>query len=541
MTDTTAFTLQTGQSCHADRTSPRVTGEDGYVAPMAALLLIPLMIFAALAVDVGSWYIRADQAQKAADAAALAGTVWLPDQAKATEVAIDTAARNGFRDPTWTAVHGGTANATVNVPGLTADESLIVSISVDSPSYFGSVVLDSITIRREAAAKVINPIRMGNPSNGLGTGNLDPSELGVPPDGIWLGLNGWCSDHQNGDPISVEHYGAYVAGGSRFYCGSSYVGLNPTYDPNGYDFVVDVPPGAGPVALEIFEPGLCTDADATDLLYSASEGSNGGPPIRARVYANDDTARYHEDNLTGTPVADITYTTSDCTGGSGAGGRWYTIHTVPSGSAAEGRWYIRINAIPGTSYTNMNMFSLRARPTADTLLCSSMTDATCPELYAKDWLPLWRPNFGGAAAGQVAEFFLASVSDEYAGKTIEISLFDAGEGMDNIQFLSPDGVEQPFEQRLANCSVGLICGDTVNWPETSATGNDTCSGVPCLDVTGSVFQDMWTVLTVDLPADYTCSPNCWWKVRYTPVSGGIVSDRTTWAVRVIGDPVRLTE
>ncbi|MBV9953087.1 MAG: hypothetical protein JO291_14135, partial [Acidimicrobiia bacterium] len=40
---------------------------------MTALLLIPLLAFAGLAVDVGSWYARGQQLQRAADAAALAG------------------------------------------------------------------------------------------------------------------------------------------------------------------------------------------------------------------------------------------------------------------------------------------------------------------------------------------------------------------------------------------------------------------------------------------------------------------------------------
>ncbi|MEM7341430.1 MAG: pilus assembly protein TadG-related protein [Actinomycetota bacterium] len=531
----------------SERPHTAVTGADarpydaGYVMPMTALLLLPLMLFAAFATDVGAWYVRAEQAQRAADAAALAGTVFLPDQLAATDAALDAAARNGFRDPAWVAINGGTANATVTVPGFSTDGGLIVEIETETPSYFGAVVLSSVEIERKSVASVNPPIRMGNPTNGMGTGNLDSSELGTTPDGMWLGFNGWCSDHQNGDPISVEHYGAWFAGGSTFSCGGPYTGLNPTYDPDGYDFIVDVPAGTGGVALEVFEPGLCTDADTSDLLYSANEGSNGGPPLRFRVYANDNTELYHEDNLSTTPVADVTYSTSDCTGGTGAGGRWYTIHTIGSGSSDVGRWYLQANAVPGTSYSNANFFALRARPLTDTQLCSSMTSSSCPELYAKDWLPVWRPSFGGAAIGPV-QFFLADISDEYAGKTVEVKLFDAGEGMDNIQFKDPAGDSAAFEFRLANCSVGLICVNNTQWPEeTTMTANDSCGSNPCLDVTGARFQDMWAVLEIELPADYSCGADCWWTVEYNPVSGGFVSDRTTWAVRVIGDPVHLTE
>ncbi|MEM9134974.1 MAG: pilus assembly protein TadG-related protein [Actinomycetota bacterium] len=526
-----------------DRADVGSEGERGYVAPMAALLLIPLMIFAALAVDVGAWYVRADQTQKAADAAALAGTVWLPDQARALEVARDVAARNGFRDPAWVAVNGGVANAAVSVPGISGSNGLIVEIDTTTPSYFGSVVLDQINISRRAVAEVSSPVRLGNPSNALGTGNLDSSELGVTPDGVWLSLNGWCQDHQQGDPISVGFFGAALAGGTIWdSCNTANQGANPTYDPDGYTFIVDVPAGAGQVELEVFEPGLCTDADTSDLFYSANDNYWRGPQLNFRVFANDATELYHADNLASTPVVETLYATTDCTGGNGPGGRWYPLHTIPAGSSNEGRWYIQANVRALSTETNLNSFALRARPTADTQLCSSMLSATCPEIYGLDYLSVFRPNFGsGTFVGQPAEFFLADISDEYAGKSVQITMFDPGEGMDNVQFLDPAGAEVDFDFRLANCSAGQMCSNNTAWPETSAGSNDDCSGVPCLDVTSSRFQDQWIIMTVDLPATYSCGGNCWWKVRYTPSSGAVVTDRTTWSVKIIGDPVHLTE
>ena len=517
--------------------------EAGYVIPLTALLLVPMLIFAAFATDVGAWYVRADQAQRTADAAALAGTVWLPDTVKATEVARDVAARNGFRDPAWVALHGGTANAVVDVPGLTADGGLRVDVMVDTPSYFGAVVLDSVAIERRAVAAAVPPVQMGNPSNGLGTGNLDSSELGIPPDGVWLSLNGWCQDHQQGDPFSVGRYGAIQAGGLHWdTCNAPSLGPNPTLDTDGYTFIVDVPPGAGQVNLEVFEPGLCTDSNTGDLLYSANDNYWGGPRLNFRVFANDNTLLYHDDNLATTPVAQTLYSLNDCTGGAGAGGRWYPLYNIPAGASFEGRWYIQANVRQNVNEFNLNSFAIRARPSGDTQLCSSMIDATCPELYAREWLSLFRPSFGaGAGAGQPAEFFLANISDSHAGKTVEIRMFDPGEGMDNVQFLDPAGNEVDFEFRLSNCSVGLICSNNAVWPETTDSANDSCGGLPCLDVTANRFQDQWITITSTLAGGYTCNSNCWWKVRYTPRTGVSVTDRTTWSVRVIGGPVHLVE
>ena len=65
---------------------------------MSALLILPLLAFAGFATDVGSWYAQASRMQRAADAAALAGVVWLPDATQAETVALDVAERNGFAD-----------------------------------------------------------------------------------------------------------------------------------------------------------------------------------------------------------------------------------------------------------------------------------------------------------------------------------------------------------------------------------------------------------------------------------------------------------
>src|SRR5690349_18516080 len=74
----------------------RLRGEKGYALVLAALMLLPLLAFAGFATDVGAWYARANRMQRAADAASLAGVVWMPDLAQARTVALATAQRNGF-------------------------------------------------------------------------------------------------------------------------------------------------------------------------------------------------------------------------------------------------------------------------------------------------------------------------------------------------------------------------------------------------------------------------------------------------------------
>ena len=68
----------------------------GFVLVFFALAIVTLLGIAALVVDYGYWSLRADQIQRAADAAALAGVAYMPDINNATTVAETTAADNGI-------------------------------------------------------------------------------------------------------------------------------------------------------------------------------------------------------------------------------------------------------------------------------------------------------------------------------------------------------------------------------------------------------------------------------------------------------------
>ena len=77
-------------------TRTRFRGEKGIAVIMTALCLLPLMAFAAFGVDLASFYSRASYLQKSADAAALAGTVWMPNLTKARQIACDSLLNNNI-------------------------------------------------------------------------------------------------------------------------------------------------------------------------------------------------------------------------------------------------------------------------------------------------------------------------------------------------------------------------------------------------------------------------------------------------------------
>ena len=75
----------------------RRDGEHGVVAVWVALTMVVLLGFAGWAVDFSRWNDERAHMQKAADAAALAGAVYLPDDpAGAVAAATSIAAKNGY-------------------------------------------------------------------------------------------------------------------------------------------------------------------------------------------------------------------------------------------------------------------------------------------------------------------------------------------------------------------------------------------------------------------------------------------------------------
>ena len=69
-------------------------GEGGYVLVMMAIMSVLLMLFAGYSVDVGNWNVHRNETQTAAEAAALGGVAFLPDdfplaQLTAQQVAVN--------------------------------------------------------------------------------------------------------------------------------------------------------------------------------------------------------------------------------------------------------------------------------------------------------------------------------------------------------------------------------------------------------------------------------------------------------------------
>jgi hypothetical protein len=72
--------------------------------------------------------------------------------------------------------------------------------------------------------------------------------------------------------------------------------------------------------------------------------------------------------------------------------------------------------------------------------------------------------------------------------------------------------------------------------------DDGGSGVPTqeLDVTNIKFNGNLVNITYELTGYSPPADNNWWKIRYK-TGGSAPTDRTTWSVNVVGDPVHLIQ
>jgi len=529
--------------------------EGGYVMAMTALLLIPLLIFAAFAVDVGAWYVEAQQIQQAADAASLAGVVWMPDETKAREVAIEVAAINGYVDEAGDFDDPGVQVRVVRV----GNQQLRVDIRAPGELYFGSVIenFENPQLHRFAVAEYILPVPLGNPTSALGTA-VDTGYGQV--DNFWLTGNPECEIRANGDFIGARAGVGGCDGGNSL----------DNYRPEGHTFVVDVPAAGnyvlqarmtcfvqnrgGTPANPLWEwvPGVgwqqrtaYPGGSTQDYRWRTNETS---APTRFQLYPRDDTPLDNSDNVTNfSPVVNTLNRPSDTICGSPVNGYngtgepgalnfwrtsladggdpapWVTIGDV----SAAGRHVLQVKNM-GTAQFIWNKYSLRVVPISQAgsnaaWSCSRVgpsASATCPNLYAVDFMTVSTAgsmyNDGeipNDPAGLDVELYLAEVDDIHAGKRLEITMFDPADGIEIVRVLDPSGTPVDLTWESIDVEEYGYTVPTGSYAYSSdfALTTQQCGGTSCitenrngedsLSSTQYNFQDRTVRMYVELPTD----------------------------------------
>jgi Flp pilus assembly protein TadG len=523
----------------------------GQIVVVFALMLVVIIGLVGIAIDATYAWREALRVQRAADAASLAGVVYMPgDFTTATSTANNAAGKNGFP---------ASGITTVNVIRPSDPRELDVSITTQTPTFFSRIFgINSFSVTRLSKAVYVTPVPMGSPLAYYGVYQLCPvtgtctSELTTTQSGGSTGV-----------PTSSQgFFGAIEGEGSNRSTGDAFATyynnkptLNSQYSSDGYRYNI-VAAAAGTVY--IYDPIFCATANKASGGGHAGAGDHWlGPndptpvstyfilwdtlntPLAPAVWTKsaeldelnqnyiDKSATYGSTTLTdyadqGSPSGAI-----DCQNNN-QHNKW-----VPLGSVAAGETYSlqvttttpgNVSANTGQSFENM--YSIAVSGGGQVYGSGSM------ETYA---------NIDSGSQ----EFYLAQIDRTAgAGKTIEIDLFDPGDvGSPSWMQIEPDGTPawQPitFSYTADNgrSNGGTNCLQTYagsGGSPPSGCGENATSG-------GTLYNNSWVSIMVTLPSTYgdashPLSNGGWWKIKYIVAKA---SDTTTWEVSIRGNPVHL--
>src|SRR5256886_1752047 len=211
----------------------------GQALVIVALTLTALFGFVGLVADIGWYELNMVRIQRAADAAALAGVVYLPGNvAGAVTAAQNEAAKNGFPN----GASGVTVTATPE-----ALNAAVLNVNISSPvrTFFARLFgVASFTAQRNARAEFILPVPMGSPENYYGI-NIVCRNSDTPPTCPQV-----PSASGGGNLAPLGFFGGVEARGTERAAGDAYStyynlkpALNTGFDSNGYSYIVDFPAG----------------------------------------------------------------------------------------------------------------------------------------------------------------------------------------------------------------------------------------------------------------------------------------------------------
>ena len=160
-------------------------------------------------------------------------------------------------------------------------------------------------------------------------------------------------------------------------------------------------------------------------------------------------------------------------------------------------------------------------------------------VYADGKLPIY---VNVPSNGVTTSFYLARITPNYAGKILQLNLWDIGDGGTPTLTIvpPPDASNPPTSCAWTIDGTPLPGATSVNISGCSASNMVSGSGDP----SSNGFNGRLTQVQMTMPSTYTCDQtnpnNCWFKININFVSG-TPADTTTWSANILGDPVHLTQ
>ncbi len=279
--------VQRKKATRRSRLVARIMGrrdERGYIMVTTVIMLPLLLVLVSAATDVTYYYSKTVEIQRIADTAALAGVVRMPNLPDAQNVAYEVALRNGLQNG-----EGG-VSVTSNAPVGTNRRLQVTVRDSRVKLFFGSLFKEFWDITRTSTAEYVSNIPLGSVLNAIGTGDINGANdplTGLPtttgagmsttPQNFWLSVAGPCAAKEAGDQLSSRYDGTNMnanyapgnVGSNRFYRLCDWVNaaaeqperlakmqdnvtasvsglfpavsINRDHNPQGYNYIVDVP------------------------------------------------------------------------------------------------------------------------------------------------------------------------------------------------------------------------------------------------------------------------------------------------------------
>jgi hypothetical protein len=506
----------------------------GQIIVLFAAALMVLIGILGIAIDVSYAWVQEMRMQRAADAAALAGAVYLPDDpAGGTAASIASAKQNGYSG----GVNHVTITAVQNTPN---HEQMDVTITAQVPTFFMQVFgITSLTPSRTSHAQFHLPVPMGSPLNVFG----DPTATDLNGNALnfWAAIQGPCTLKENGDPYATKDTTTVHQNCNSVTASNSEYKGPAGGDPGAYNYAVKIPSGSsGNLVIQLYDPQYCArsdnNQDAGDFDFQYNGGQKSFFSTTFTLYNPSDTPYDLTDDTVNTSVtypgdgstSSTNPSTHSCSsyygtsGGTGVfTGKWITFATI---AGASGTYRLNVGTTAtGSTYSNgSNQFGIRA----------TLNGGPGPEVFAGVVGAESAMSIFNNLASGTSYIYLAQISAACAGKTMEVDLFDPGDlnGTGVMYFEMPNG--------------GSYSDATFTWRDSgtnlTSTGTQSASTTSVTTATGgsSHFNGHWLVVTIKIPSSYTASLNGWWKVKYV-ITGGAAHDRTTWRVEIRDSPVHL--
>jgi hypothetical protein len=507
-----------------DFIAERLSGERGAALVLFTLLLAVLIGMAAFMVDFGWLYWQGIETQHGADAAALGGVIYEPDdQAAAYSSAIEVAGQNKYVDG---------VNATVTPVDWRDDPTLqlvdnshqlYVSVQRDVPTFFMRFFgIDTVNVTKHAVAEYVLPLPLGSPDSNFGN---DP-ETGYTPN-FWGNIHGYYTGRSMGDRYSSQ----CLSSGSGSGCTpnpdarpTNYsVGLEEQAS-GGYLYGVDVTNSNG-LTVEVFDGAFTRGGNDFSLMGDQPRSGSPGPTTIFMIFSPDPT-----------PLVLTDGNEHLCTLTFPAQNSWWAPYGTPNTSTNFNniRWDMippnviadQWDAFPcsidrGPGIYPVRVFTLNdGEQGLNRWSMRSSSSGTQPRIYGLGDMAIYS-NVDGTLGNTI--FYLAEVEEVHAGKQLVIDLWDPGDASGNhsIRIVDPNGNYPP-------------CTWTSTNPSYPGATESQCR----VFTSGARFNNQGVQIRIDLTG-YTCGADCWWKIDYDYPS--TTNDTTTWEARIEGNPVKLVE